>query len=313
MPTLFRPLATAAALFSLLAAPAAHAALVFALAGNGQTLVRFDSATPGIVTTVGSLTTKLDGIDFRPADGLLYGYSGTTNGIYTVNTQTGTTTLLSTSQSPVTTTSLGIDFNPVPDRMRVVTANDENRRINVANGVNGGTGTPPTDGTLAYVSGDTNVGVNPNIVDAAYTNSIFGPIGTVLSTRLYYLDSGTNSLVTTDVPNNGELKTVGLLGFDFDDAAGFDILTEGGMNTAFAQLRTSGNNGNGNGNSTSGLYTINLLTGAATLIGVIGDGRGNLMLSDIAIPVPVPEPGSLALLAVAGLATLTVRRRRAAA
>ena len=60
-------------------------------------LVRFDSATPGTLTTLGAITglaagQNLVGIDFRPRTGELYGlgFGGTTGQLYQIN---GTTAL----------------------------------------------------------------------------------------------------------------------------------------------------------------------------------------------------------------------------
>ena len=288
----------AAALALAALASGAQSAALFSLADNGTALVRFDSAAPGVVSIVGPIsgaTDNLNGLDFRPANGLLYGYEQASSGIYQVNTATGATTLVTTSTAPVSSALLGIDFNPVVDRLRLVTANDENRRININT-------TPPpavvttTDGTLAYVAGDVNAGKDPNIIDAAYT---FSDRNTSTGTELYYIDYVLDALVKTANPNAGDLNTVGPLGFDTDSFVGFDIFTDSnGMNTGFASLRVG---------AVDGLYTINLNTGAASLVGPIGAGQ----LFGLAA-VPVPEPGSLALVTAAGLAAFGVRRRSAA-
>ena len=273
-----------------LAATSAHAAAVFALAADGSTLLRFDSATPGSVTTVGAVSgaaTRLDGLDFRPANGVLYGYESTTSGIYSVNPSTGATVLVATSSAPVGAAVMGIDFNPVPDRLRVATEAGDNRRINLAGGA------AISDGALAYAAGDVNFGAAPRVADVAYTNN---DNNAATGTQLYYIDHALNTLVTTTNPNAGVLNTVGALGVDADENLGFDILTDGaGLNTAFATLRVSG---------VQGFYGINLATGAATLIGTLGTGP----LNGLAV-APVPEPGSLALVAAAGAALLLHGRR----
>ncbi len=287
------PLRQIGALLALtVLASAAQSAAVYALGSNNRTLVRFDTATPGAVTTVGAIsgaTNTLDGIDFRPADGALYGYNAADSRIYRVDTATGATTLVSTSTTAVGRTATGIDFNPAADRLRVVTAADNNLRINVA------TGATFVDGTLAYAAGDANFGANPNITEAAYTNNDNNP---ATGTALFYIDNLLDVLVTTTNPNGGALSTVGALGLNVDEFLGFDIFTDaGGINNAFASLRVAG---------AQGLYAINLATGAASLIGAIGMDR----LHGLAVAT-VPEPGTLVLTAAAGLALIGLRRRKA--
>lgn len=277
----------AAALFS-----SAQAAVMYSLADDGTTLLRFNSANPLAVTTVGPIsgaTTVLDGLDFRPRNGVMYGYSAATGGIYSVDVGTGLTKLESTATAKVGTNLLGIDFNPAADRLRVVTLDGENHRINVANGVT------LVDGTLAYAAGDRNAGVAPKIADAAYINNDNNP---ATATQLYYLDVDLDTLVTTANPNGGVLDTVGSLGVDVSDFLGFDIMTDmNGFNRGFATLQVGG---------VDGLYSIDLGSGAATFLGPIG--ARNLF----GLAIAVPEPGSIALLAAAGLGAIAVRRRKPA-
>ena len=276
------------ALAAAMVCGSAQSAVVYSIANDGTTLVRFDSSAPALVTTIGNFsgaTTTLSGMDFRPADGLLYGFNQADSGIYRVDTTTGATTLMSISTSAITSPRLGIDFNPVPDRLRVVAPSDQNLRINIANGA------ALIDGPLAYAAGDAHQGANPSIRDAAYTHHDRDP---ATGTTLYYIDTLLDILVTTNNPNAGALSTVGALGLDADDFSGFDIFTENGANTAFASFTVGGQ---------AGLYTINLATGAATPLGAIGARE----LYGMAV-APVPEPGSLALLAAAAVA-LGARRR----
>jgi Domain of unknown function (DUF4394) len=273
-----------AALLALGALPlAAQAAPAYALAGGS--LVRFDTATPGAITTVGALsgaTSVLDGIDFRPADGAMYGFRSSDSTIYRVDPATGITTLVSTAATPVTRNSVvGIDFNPAADRLRVVSSADDNLRIVVP------TGATPGDTPLSYAVGDVNAGRNPNVIDAAYTNNDNNP---ATGTALYYIDNVLDILVSTTNPNGGVLNTVGALGVDADDFLGFDIYTAGGVNTAYASLRVGG---------LQSLYTIDLNTGAATAVGALGAD----MLRGLAVAT-VPEPATLTLVALAGLALL---------
>ena len=275
---------------ALALAPSVQAATVFALAADGSNLVRFNSGAPAASVTVGGVsgaTNRLDGLDFRPADGLLYGYQSAASGIYRVDILTGATTLVSTSSAPVGAAILGIDFNPVPDRLRVATDAGDNRRINIA------TGAAISDGALAYAAGDVNAGRAPHIADVAYTNS---DKLAATGTQLYYIDWVLNVLVTTSSPNAGVLNTVGLLGVDTDENVGFDIVTDAaGVNSAFASLNVGG---------VQGFYGIDLATGAATLIGATNTGP----LNGLAV-APIPEPGSLALIMAAGAALMLQARR----
>ena len=283
----------------LLGSTGSQARSAYALANNGTTLITFDLATPGTTTAVGSFngaTTRLDGIDFRPANGLLYGYSAQDNAIVTIDLSTALTTFASTPTTASTTRTLGIDFNPVPDRMRIVNVDDQNLRINVT------TGATTVDIGLAYAIGDANFGVNPGISEAAYTNSDNNP-GT--GTTLFYVDSALDILVSTTNPNAGSLNTIGALGFDTSNLTGFDILSDGlGNNSAYALLTAQ--------SGTASLFTINLSTGAATLLGMISQTAGARPYS-LAIVQSVPEPGALLLIGFALAGVSLARRARAGA
>lgn len=285
MHTRIPALALASAL-TLAAAPS-HAVLLYTLGDNGTTLISFNSNDPLAVTTVGTLSTSLSGIDYRPSTNSLWGYNDVDASFYQINRFTAGLTKVATSDNPTNTELLGIDFNPVPDRLRIVTVTDQNLRANVD------TGATLVDGTLVYAAGDVNEGVDPNIIEAAYTNSDTNP---ATGTTLYYIDISTDTLATTAAPNAGIMTTVGALGVDADIYTGFDIFTDGmGNNTAYAILGIAG--------TSLGLYTINLTTGAATFIGDLGADNAYGLAA-------IPEPGLLAMLGLGGLAGLATRRRR---
>lgn len=226
---------------------------------SGNRLITFDSASPGTATNTVTITglqagETLVGIDFRPATGTLYAF-GNTGRIYSINADTGEATLSSTtaadaadSTTPftaVTGTNFGVDFNPVPDRLRVVSDEDQSLRINVT------TGATTTDGNLAYRTGDPNAAANPNVVGSAYVNSFAG----AQATTLYAIDSELDILAIQNPPNEGTLVTVGELGVNTTGRVGFDV--SGTTGVAYASLT----------DSTTGLtslFTINLLSGAAT-------------------------------------------------
>lgn len=225
---------------------------------DNNTLVSFKPESPNNITSVGvtGLNGNLLGIDFRPANRMLYGLTDTNN-IYTLDPTTGAATFVSTLSTPFTAgQNSGFDFNPVPDRLRLVGDNEQNLRINVD------TGAVIVDGNLAYATTDTNSAANPNITAAAYTNSFKG--ATV--TQLFNIDSELDVLVQQNPPNNGTLNTIGALGIDFGSTGGFDIFTSSDRttNTAFAA-------------SGSSLYNIDLATGAATPLGSIGNNDLNIV------------------------------------
>lgn len=289
-------LATAPA--SVLAGPTGYT-----LGNGGTTLHRFDVTSPGGSNTVAlafnGSAISLQDIDFRPLTGQLYGYDNVSNAYYTVNTATGVLTLASmASVEPTATDKLGIDFNPVIDRMRNVTELGNNI---VFNPLTGGT-TVATD--LFYAPGDPNAAETPQVVSNAYTNNV--PGGTAASTTQFVLDSNLNVLATL-ANNDGILTTIGQVTYnggllDFGPDAGFDIYAAGGMNTAYAVLNV--------GNVAS-LYTIDLTTAVATLVGDLPSGFGTIR--GLAIdPTVVPEPSSmiLAAIAAAGLAGPRVLRAR---
>lgn len=179
------------------------------------------------------------GIDFRPATGQLFAL-GSASRLYTINASSGAASMIGTAGAfTLTGTAFGFDFNPTVDRIRVVSNLGQNLRLN------------PNDGTLAATDGNINPGT-PMISGAAYTNNFAGATSTIL----YVIDGATNKLFKQDPPNNGTLVEVGALGITIDAANGFDI---GSKSTTAYAIITSG--------SSTKLYSINLMTGAATAIG----------------------------------------------
>jgi hypothetical protein len=230
----------------------------------GNSLLQFDSATPGTTTSIAISNLNAGetvlGIDFRPADGKLYAVTDA-NRLLTINHQTGAATLVgpltadpTDATSPFTTLDsgvLGFDFNPVADRLRIVTNAGSNLRINPANAL------VITDGA-----------VNPagfSIGASAYTNNFAG----ATATTLFNLDITGDRLTIQNPPNNGTLSVVGTTlgaGIAVANSSGFDIVTTGGptvTNTAFAVLTQGGD---------ATLFTVDLSTGTATSQGVIGSG-----------------------------------------
>ena len=171
------------------------------------------------------------------------------------------------------TGKVSFDFNPTVDRIRVMGANRANFRLSPIDGT-----VAATDGTLAYAAGDANAAATPNIGAAAYTNSVAG--ATATATTLYDYDLSLNILTRQDPPNAGTLNTVGASGITANATTpnvDLDIYSAAaGTNTAYLVANT------GTSANTS-LYTVDLTTGATTLVGAIGNG---LAARDITIGGP---------------------------
>ena len=136
-------------LFGLIAWPSSGqngSAIVFAHTKGAaiDRLVSFNSNTPGTLLTnipLTGLATNEDimGIDFRPADGQLYGIAttGTVSRVVRINTTTGAVTTVGSGFTPALSISTfyGVDFDSTTDRLRVVNFNDQNISINPVTGL----------------------------------------------------------------------------------------------------------------------------------------------------------------------------------
>lgn len=281
----FSSILVAAVAATLLTAPQrANAETIFGITGANE-LVSFDSATPNsLLTTVAITGASIINIDFRPATGGLYGLDGI-NDLYLLNRFTGVASFVGT---PGISGGFdyGFDFNPTVDRIRVVTDDGQNFRVNPNDG-----SLTATDGALDYTAGDPNDAATPALSGAAYTNNV----ATATTTTLYGIDANLDILARSTNANGGLYVTQGDLGLDVTGLLGFDI--SGPTGVAYASLSTDG--------FSSSLYTIDLATGAATFVGGIGSASGTTIL-DISA---VPEPTTTVLVGLGALALLARRRR----
>ncbi len=241
---------------------------------DGNTIVTFQATAPGVVVSSVAVTgldplTTIAAIDYRSSSPrVLYAMSNVGQ-LYVVNTRTGAATKVGATPATPTIGGVGFDFNPTVDRLRVVTQTRQNFRVHPDTGA-----LVAVDGTLAYAAGDPLSGAIVNVAGAAYTNPVVG----ATSTTLYVIDTrgalAPAQLATqgnaTAGPNTGTLFSVGSTNVTTLGNVGFDISREG---TALATMTSPGTR-------VTSLYSINLTTGAATLIGALG---GNMLYEGLAI------------------------------
>jgi hypothetical protein len=240
-------------------------------------LIRFNAGQPGRVLDRKPLQglpagDSLVGIDFRIARGMLYGLSRQ-GLLFSIDTTSGRLTRIGSKPlaQPLDGQDFGFDFNPAADRIRVVSGS-VNLRLHPDTGeaVDGDAATPGVqpDGRLSYASGDVHAGRHADIVSAGYTYNKFDE---KLTTN-FAIDRALGTLVRQGShegiqpvvsPNTGQLSTIGSLGLGPLTDASFDIADV--SNAAFAALRVGAA-------GPTRLYSVDLSSGRATVIGTVGDG-----------------------------------------
>jgi hypothetical protein len=212
---------------------------IYALSADNRLLtLKANNPSAATGTAIMGLQTgeTIVGIDFRPATGQLYGVSSGSR-IYTINTTTAMAMPVgATAFTPALTgNTVGFDFNPTVDRIRLVNSVGQNLRLH------------PETGAVAVVDGNTNGPITAGVTAAAYNNNKAG----VLTTALFVLDAATDKLYKQDPPNNGTLVAVGDLGYNVEQIGGFDIGPNG---LSLATMKIEGK---------TSLFSIDVNTGKA--------------------------------------------------
>ncbi len=270
--------------------------MIFGLT-NLQQLVTFDSQSRTVMSTTSLSGFSIGGefmigIDVRPATGELFGLSNQNN-LYRINAASGVASQVGGTLTPGPGGAYRmLDFNPTVDRIRIMGSDGTNLRVNPD------TGAVLVDGSLAFATGDANEGDAPQIVNAAYTNSVAG----ATTTTLYTIDAFNDILATQVPPNNGTQNTIGPIGSDIASSSGFTGFDISGSSGAAYLV---GNSLLGGGLAVNTLYSVNLTTGQALALGGVSGINGSFR--DIAV---VPAPGSALVL---GVATIAFGRRRRSA
>src|SRR5829696_2466852 len=273
-----RIIALAAALAGF-APEAASAERAVGLTGV-RTLVQFDTAAPSVTTTrlISGLQDQdnenLMGLDVRAATGELYLFTGTGSGIstllrtYKVDPATAAATFVGSSGTPQggNAPNTGFDISPVAAVMRVFQPT-LNFRMHPDTGAAVATDTPPSDAGVTGVAYDRNVSPSPG------ATTLFGIDTAGTNNDQLVMVGGVDGSPSA---NNGQVTPVGPLGVNLNDQdVGFDISPSG---TAYATFLPNP--------GIAGLYTVNLQTGAATLVESMG-----IVMRSIAIVPPDNCPG----------------------
>ncbi len=203
------------------------------------------------------------GMDYRIAKGVLYVLSSAGR-LYTLDVPTGVLKPVGTGAGVALQGQLfGVDFNPVADRVGVVSNTGQNIRLHPDTGA-----MAATDPAPAYAAGDARAGTKPELVAAGYT---YNKTDEKLTTNFaidrnggYLVTQGSREGVQPVVSfNTGLLFSVGPLGIADMVDANMDIADVTGA--AFATVTTRSQ-------AASRLYSLDLASGKATLLGTVGDG-----------------------------------------
>jgi hypothetical protein len=244
------------------------------LTPDGKKLVSFDTDRPERARDLGPVKglagdTKLVGIDYRPANGTLYGV-GDQGGIYTIDGAQAKK--VSQLDVALEGKAFGVDFNPVVDRLRIVSDAGQNLRDNVD--ANGDT---VADGRLSNPAVAPATGTVPatGVTGAAYTNN---DGDTATATTLFDIDTATDQVKIQSPANAGSLAATGALGVDATGDAGFDIYSKNRKDSSvelfpYVTLKVG---------DRYGLYEVSLLNGKVSRE---GDFPKDRQVADIAIPL----------------------------
>src|SRR5262249_27363528 len=141
-----------------------------------------------------------------------------------------------------------------------------------------------------------------SVVGLGYSNDFLG----ATATTAYGYDFAHDALVTLGPPgggtsaSSGQVQTVGPSGLLSGDVGDLGLDVRPGDNALFAELRVA---------NKTGLYILNPATGAATFLGLIGDGAAAVRDLALAPPGNLQFSTTSATVSEAdGAAVLTVQR-----
>jgi hypothetical protein len=280
------------------ATPAAAEPAVGVLTGS-NVLASFDTATPGTFTSLRPITglgpgEQIQGVDFRyfpqtltpPQSPRLFALSveqvaaNDELRTYTIDTATAAATRVGAASVAIPgADSYGFDFNPSADRIRVVNDLDDNLRIN-----------PNSGGRADFPGNDANLTPGPVLTTAvAHDRVHLPPTFMPVNTTAYGIDRAGGTLLrigslnqTPNSANTGMTEVAGALGITLTGDArevNFDISRDGTAYLAANEVSAG-----------PSLFTVNLGTGAATLIGSLATPLEGFAIVPASASQP-PPPG----------------------
>jgi hypothetical protein len=204
--------------------PLQAATLVGLTSDNRLVWIDTDKKTTTAPKAITGSDARIVGIDVRPSNGKLYAVSATGQ-VFTLAADSGAATPAGQIAEKVELDDRPVvDFNLVPDRLRVIGASRISLRINVD------TGQIIIDKPIAIDADEASAARKPAIAAGAYIDAVAG----AKAAELFHVDAGLGALVAQNPPNDGILKTRGALGVTIQPIAAMDIVTDGkGGNTAY--------------------------------------------------------------------------------
>jgi hypothetical protein len=276
--------ATLVGILTLTAVPANAAHEMIYGVDQNNNLVNFFSDAPGTIINTFSINgvkpaESIRGLDFW--QGTIYAL-GSFGELYTLNPNNGVATEVGTGFG-VTPNGATFGVDNGPSGFVMVSGSGQNLLVDRSTGV------ATVEPSLAYAPADPNFGKIPRVDGLAYDDAV---------SKWYGLDTLANTLVTVN-PTTGVLNTIGANGIDTSRFNGFDISDATGIAYVGTPAASSDPQAN--------LYTINLATGAATLVGQIDYPTADTLIGGLTV---VPEPSTIALLALGAFGLLFARRRQ---
>lgn len=248
---------------------------LFATSGNPASNLYSIDTDSGRASIIGSLSIDISGLAYSALDGNLYGSSGQTDSLYSIDLLTASTTLI--GQLGIDIEQSGLAFAAETDGLYLSDpASDQLYLVSRSNG----TATPIGPIGFPQTNGLTGINAEPRglfgsdvttdqLIALSTLDASAKPIGELGAQNvsglamdantgfLYGIDLVTDQLVRIN-PFDGYADPIGEIGLNFPSVAGlaFNPLT----NTLYASSNLDAAN----------LYTIDTNTGSATLVGPLG-------------------------------------------